>query len=104
MSIEIVKKVTESERKAQENKQEAIVNAKRMISDAELAGRELLKEARRKAELQVKTFMTDAEERAAKNERNVIDKTARACDELRRSAEKRLPAAAELIVRRVVNV
>lgn len=104
MSIEVIKKVTETEKIAQESKLEAAANAKKTVSDAERAGQELLREAREKAEAQVKMFMTEAEAKAAKNEREVMDETARACDALRSSAEQRLPAAAELIVRRVVNV
>jgi len=104
VSIEVIKKVTETEKNAQERKLEAVGNAKKTVSDAERSGRELLLEARAKAEAQAKVFMTEAEGRAAKNEHNVMDETAQACNVLRRSAEKQLPAAAELIVRRVVNV
>lgn len=104
MSIEVIKKVTETEKIAQESKLEAGANAKKAVSDAERAGLELLRQAREKAEAQVRTFMTEAEAKAAKNERQVIDETDRMCDALRLSADKRLPAAAELIVRRVVNV
>lgn len=104
MSIEVIKKVTETEKIAQENKLDAIGNAKKTVSDAERAGRELLNETRGKAEAQIKVFMTEAEAKAAQNEQNVMNETAKACDALRLSAEKRLPEAAELIVRRVVNV
>lgn len=104
MSIEVIKKVTESERNAQEMKQEAAVNAKKTVSDAERAGRELLQKSREKAELQVKQFMTEAEEKAAKSEQIVIEETTRACETLRQSAQERLPEAARLIVGRVVNI
>ncbi len=104
MSIEVIKKVTETEKIAQERKLEAVGNAKKAVSEAERAGQELVAAARSRAEAQARELMKEAEAKAAKNERDVMDETARACGELRLSAEKRLPAAAELIVRRVVNV
>lgn len=104
MSIEVIKKVTETEKIAQENKLEAAGNAKKTVSDAEQAGRELLKNAREKAEAQAKADMTEAEAKAAKNEQDIMNETTKACDALRVLAKKRLPAAADLIVGRVVNV
>jgi V/A-type H+-transporting ATPase subunit G/H len=104
VSIEVIKKVTESEKNAQESKLEAIGKAKKTVSDAERAGQGLLTEARGKAETQAKQFMKEAEEKAAKNEQSIMDETAGACEALKLLAKKRLPEAAELIVRRVVNV
>lgn len=104
MSIELIKKVTETEKNAQESKAEALSEAKKTVSDAERAGEALLRETEEKAQAQVKIFLTEAEEKAAKNERDIISETARTCDALRADAEKRLAAAAELIVGRVVNV
>lgn len=103
MSIEVIKKVTESEKSAQESKLAAFANAKKTVSDAERAGQGLLAEARGKAEEQARQFMKEAEAKAAKNEQSILEETAHACDAMRLAAEKRLPEAAELIVRRVVN-
>lgn len=104
MSIEVIRKVTESEKNAQESKLEAIAKAKKTVSDAEKAGQGFLMEARGKAEAQARQFMKEAEEKAAKNEQTIMEETASACETLKLSAKKRLPEAAELIVRRVVNV
>lgn len=104
MSIEVIKKVTETEKIAKKSKLDAAANAKKMLNDAERAGRALLMEAREKAEAQVKIFLTDAEAAAAKNEQAILTEAASTCDALRRTAAERLPAAAELIVGRVVNV
>jgi len=104
VSLDVIKQVAECEKNAQESKLQAASNAKKTISDAEKAGLELLAETRRKAEAQVRQFMAESEAKAAKSEQDVMEETARDCAVLRQSAEKRLPEAAELIVRRVVNV
>ncbi len=104
MSIEIIKKVTETERIAQESRLEADVNAKKAIAEAERAGREILAEARGKAEQQVRQIMKEAEMKAAENEESIIEETKEAGERLRIEAQARLPQAAKFIVERVVNV
>lgn len=99
-----MKKVTEAEQKAQESKTEALAKTKRIISDAERDGQKLLASRIEGAQAQVKLLMTRAEEQAATNEQKIFAETGKNCDELRLAAQKRLPAAAELIIRRVVDV
>jgi len=104
VSIEVMKIVTEAEQKAQEDMSEALIKAKKIVSDAERDGQKMLTSRIEAAQAQVKLLMTQAEEKAAINEKEVYRETQKSCDELRLSAEKRLPAAAEFIIRRVVNV
>ena len=57
MSLEAIKKVTEAEQDTQARKAEAIATAKKLVTDAEKAGREEVESARREAEERVKGFM-----------------------------------------------
>lgn len=104
MSIEVMKIVTQAEQKAQESKSEAMAKAKKIVSDAERDGQKLLASRIEAAQAQVKLLMAKAEEQAAINEKEIFAETQKSCDELRLFAEKRLPAAAEFIIGRVVNV
>ena len=104
MSLEAIKKVTETEQDILARKAEAAATAKKLVADADKAGRELVESARREAEEKVKGFMKDAEARAAEHNKAVLAQAAQACDALRASAETRLDEAAALIVRRVVNI
>lgn len=103
MSLEAIKKVAESEQNSAQRKAEAAQQAKKLVADASREGEALLASARQKAEAQVKIFMTEAEEKAAKHTAEVMKDTQRACEELKQAASARLDEAAALIVRRVVN-
>lgn len=104
MSLEAIQTITESEKSAEQRIQNAADEAKKLISDAERAGQAKVLQAKAEAEAKAKTMMEQAEQRAAQHEAGVMDEMNRSCDAMRKSAEGRLPTAAELIVRRVVNV
>lgn len=104
MSMDVMKIVTEAEKQAQGDKTEALAQAKKIVNDADRDGKKLLESRIEAAQAQVKLLMTRAEEQAAINEKEIFRETEKSCDELRLAAEKRLPAAAEFIIRRVVNV
>ena len=104
MSLEAIQTITESEQGAKQRIQSAAEEAKKIVSDAERTGQAKVTQARAEAESQVKTMMKQAEERAAQHEASVMAEMGQACQGMRQAAEDRLPAAAELIVRRVVNV
>lgn len=103
MSLEAIKKVTETEQISLQRKAEAAQQAKKTVAEAERAGQELLERSRQEAEAKVKEFMADAEKRAAAHADEVMKETELACKQLRQEAEGRLDKAAALIVRRVVN-
>ena len=103
MSLEAIKKVTETEQISLQRKAEAAQQAKKTVAEAERAGQELLERSRQEAEAKVKEFMADAEQRAAAHADEVMKETELACKQLRQEAEGRLDEAAALIVRRVVN-
>ena len=104
MSLEAVQMVTETEQRALQRKAEAVEAAKKLVSDAERAGKERVVAARTDAEAQARQMMTRAEEAAAKHTETVMEETRRSCDDLRRAAEGKLEDAAALIIRRVVGV
>ena len=96
MSLEAIKQVTEAEQANKARKVEAQAEAKRMVAEAERAGKAHL-------DAQVRGFMQQAEAKAAEHAAEVMAQTKQACDSLRAKAEGRLADAAESIVRRVVK-
>ncbi len=104
MSLEAVQKVAESEQKAMQRKNEAIDSAKKLVADAERAGKDRVAAARAAAEAEAKQMMAQAEEKAHTHTETVMEETRRSCDDLRRTAEGKLEDAAALIIRRVVGV
>jgi V/A-type H+-transporting ATPase subunit G/H len=104
MSLEAIQTITQTEKAASQQIQSASDQAKKLISDAEKTGQAKVVQARAEAEAKVRTMMEQAEAKAAQQGTGVMDEMKRSCDALRKAAEGRLPAAAELIVRRVVNV
>lgn len=103
MSLEAIKRVTETEQNSLQRKAEAAQQAKRTVAEAERAGQERLEKARQEAEAKAKALMTEAEQKAAEHAKSVMKETELACKALSREAGARLDKAAALIVRRVVN-
>lgn len=104
MSLEAVQKVTEYEQRAMQEKTEAAETAKKLIFDAEKAGRARLDAARAEAEAEVKILVSQAEARAEAHAKAVMEETQRTCDTLRHAAEEHLADAAALIIGKVVGV
>lgn len=103
MSLEAIKQITQAEQSWTEHKAEALQAARKTVADAEKAGQALLESRRSEAQAQVKAMMADAEAKARIQAQQVQAETARRCEALKASARQQLDAAAELIVRRVVN-
>lgn len=104
MSLEAMKKITEAEQDTQSRRAGAAAEAKKLVSDAEKAGRALVEQARTQAEAQAKEAMVQAEARAACRTEEILAQQREACSALQAKARARLPAAVELIVGRVVSV
>ncbi len=104
MSLEAMKKITEAEQDTQSRRAGAAAEAKKLVSDAEKAGRALVEQARAQAEAQAKEAMAQAESRAARRTEEILAEKRSDCDALRSAARERLPAAVELIVGRVVSI
>ena len=93
MSLEAMKKITEAEQDTQSRRAGAATEAKKLVSDAEKAGRALVEQAR-----------AQAESRAARRTEEILAEKRSDCDALRSATRERLPAAVELIVGRVVSI
>lgn len=104
MSLEAIKQITQAEQSWTQRKAEALQATKKTVADAEKAGQALLETRRTEAQAQVKAMMADAEAKARIQADQVQAETARSCQALKASAQQKLEAAAELIVRRVVNL
>lgn len=103
MSLEAIEKVAQTERDSQTRKTEAAAEAKRIVAEAEKNGRALVEQARAKAEAEGKVLLQQAEERASRVSADVLDKAKRDGQAMCQAAESKLDAAADFIVRRVVN-
>ena len=101
MALEAIQKVTETEQANRTKKAEALAEAKRIVAEAERAGKQLVAQARAQAEEQVKGMMAQAEAQAAQDSSRVLEENDAACQTLKENARKRLEAAADLIVGRV---
>lgn len=103
MSLEAIEKVTQVEQKSQERKAAAEAEARQTVADAERQGLALLQQTREAAAADGRKLLRQAEEKAARQAAE-ISRTAEAeSAALREAAGKHLEAAAEFIVRRVVN-
>ena len=101
MAFEAIQKVTQTEESSRSQKAEAAAQAKKIVSDAQRAGKALVVQARAEAEEKVKAMMAQAEELAAQQSRQVLEGNAVACEALKQEARGRLDRAADLIVGRV---
>ena len=104
LSLEAIKQVTEAEQACAQRKTEAVQAARQAVAEAERQGQAELESARSEAEAKVQAMMRQAEARAAEQAEAVQQETERACADLKSAAKQQLEAAAELIVRRVVNL
>lgn len=101
MAFEAIQKVTRTEEASRNQKAEAAAQAKRIVSDAQRAGKALVAEARAQAQEKVKAMMAQAEELAAQQTREVLEGNAVACEAMKKQARAHLDQAADLIVGRV---
>ena len=101
MAFEAIQKVTQTEEASRGQKAEAGAQAKRIVADAQRAGKALVAEARAQAQEKAKAMMAQAEELAAQQSRQVLEGNAQACEAMKRQARGHLEQAADLIVGRV---
>lgn len=104
MSFQDIQKVTETEQNTRAQKAEAQAEAKRIVAAAQKAGAARVEQARNEAQARAKELMAQAEALAAEQTEQTLAANAEACRAMRRQAETRLDQAADLIVRRVVNL
>ena len=104
MALDAILRISEVEELAKKSAQEAAVQAKDLIRQAEADGQALMAQTRAVSASKAKDWMAEAEQAAAEQARE-IDRQAQAdCDKIAREAEERLPAAVDFIVQRIVSV
>lgn len=101
MSFEAIQKVTQAEQSAQERKAAAADEAKRIVAEAERAGKQLVADERARAEARARELLAQAEKRAGERSAKTMADNAARCEELKKAAMTRLDRAADLIVGRV---
>ena len=103
MSLEAIQLVTQAETEAKQRKIQAAADAKKVVANAELAGKQALQRACTQAEAEAKELMAQAEKRSAARAVEIAAQSKQDCAALCSVAESRLEEAAALIVRRVVS-
>ena len=101
MSFEAIQKVTEAEQTVQSQKSAAADEAKRIVAEAERAGRQLVADARAQAEAKVKDLLAQAETRAGQQAEKALAASAADCEAMKQAARAHLDRAADLIVGKV---
>ena len=74
-----------------------------MVADAQRAGRQALEQLRSQAQEQARERMRQAERRAGERSAQSASQSRKNCDNLRKAAQERLDAAANEIVKRVME-
>ena len=83
MSLEAIQKVAGAEQAARERRAEAAEEAKRIVADAERAGKQLVQDRRARAEQEARAMLADAEAQAEKKaEQTLADHAARAREDV----------------------
>ena len=103
MSLEAIEKVTQVENETRERRSAAEAEAKQIIADAEKEGQALLQRQRNEAAEAGRELLRQAEARAAEKAAETAKAAEADAAALRNAAGKRLEAAAEFIVGRVVK-
>ena len=103
MSLEAIQMVTRAEAETKQRKADAITAAKKLVAEAEQAGKQALQAACSDADAKAKELMVQAEERAAARAAEIAAQSGQDRAALCSAAENKLDEAAALIVRRVVS-
>jgi V/A-type H+-transporting ATPase subunit G/H len=102
MSLEAIKLVAEAERYAQDIRTDTQAQIRKIKADGERDGRERLELAIGKATEETKRLMLEAEEKADKHSRKILEQSKKECETLKEKAADRLDKAVNLIVERIV--
>ena len=103
MALEAISSITEAEEKARAAKAEAALVCKRLVSEAEEAGRLAIEDARLKAEQEIRELKSKAFDKARMDAlalaRNIENRKAT----MLVKADSRAEKAIDLVIERVVN-
>lgn len=104
MSLEAIRKITDTEQSYKQKKDEALAAAQRLVVDAERGGKIRLEKAKAQAESEARILLKEAEEKAAIHARDLMNESEIRCESLRKTAEERLEKVVDIIVERIVSV
>lgn len=103
VSLEAIEKIAGAEEKMRERRAAAEAEGRKLVEDAERSGRALLQKVREEGLEAGRRMLQQAEEQGAKEAERIAAEAKNAGEVLCRAAEKRLDAAAEWIVGKVVK-
>lgn len=103
MSLESINTIRGVEESMDQARQEAKVNAQKLLAEAEREGRALVEQSRAKAAEKTAEVMEAAGKRADKRRLDILADTNRDCRRLVSDAQERMAEAAGIIVGRVVE-
>ena len=103
MPLEVIENITRVEADNRERKASAEAKAKQIVADAQRDGLALLQQPRTSAAERSRELLRQAETRAAARGEEIRRDAQAEGEALRKEAESRLDAAADLIVGRVVK-
>ncbi len=103
MSLEVIKKIADVEAEAEKQRADALNEAKRIVTNAEAAGREVLQKMRIEAEAEVSKRHEEAQVQGKAVAAEISEKVRADCAALEKTASTKMDAAVSIIVERVVN-
>ena len=102
MPLEAIKLVTEAEQYAQRVRTDTQTKIRKIKTDGEQEGREMIELAISRALEETRRVISDAEIRADRHSEKVLEQSRLECEALKERASGRLDKAVELIVERIV--
>ena len=103
MSLEAIKLVVTAESDADQQRADAIAEAKRIVAAAEATGKEAVQKAGELATSQVTALCNDAEAKGKETAARAAEEIQAKCQALEDEAGARIDQAVTIIVERVVN-
>ena len=104
MSLEAVKAIGDTEKKAEEMKEDAAARCKQLVQEAKETAQKTVAEARQRAEAEAEQARRIGEEKLALELREIADNAQNKKAVLRARAEKRLDEAAAMVAGRIVSI
>ncbi len=104
MSLEAIRKITDTEQSYQQKKEEAIAAAQKLVIEAERGGKLHLEKAKAQAESEARGLLKEAERKAAIHAGELMKEAEIRCEDLRKTAEERLEKVVGMVVERIVSV
>lgn len=103
MSIEVIKAVGEAEKKAENIKKEASIQAKSIITDANAEAQNILEKAKKTAASNRESVISKAESDGQILYENIINDASKECDEISKLANDNMSNVASIILERIVK-